>query len=173
MKIINKVYLKLKEYYDFKKEEKAHLQWIRLFDKSYPSRRLGTGWGYISSERKLSNKFIYKYRKKLNWCSVCTHQVLDEYFIEKCMFFSNMFNISKYQKLSKNFISKHASCLPWNILLVHQRHIPLGFFVKHLNCFNWQPLFRPNYHDKMFRALSMLEARQISSYHGLVNSDIL
>lgn len=79
---------------------------------SFLERNIGQdGWGYISRNSLLSEKFIEKHSEKVNW--LC---------------------ISYSQKLSEDFIERHSDRIEWNSLLGYQ-NLSDAFIDKHWNRF--------------------------------------
>jgi hypothetical protein len=63
-----------------------------------------TCWNAIATYQELTEKFIDKYKDKINWSSVCIHQTLSEDFIIQHKEYVNWNYVSKYQKLSEKFM---------------------------------------------------------------------
>ena len=74
-------------------------------------------WYYISSRQKLSEQFIERNADRVNWLCISAHQKLSEEFIERNadrVGWVGWHYISKYQKLSEEFRIKHNLNLPEN-----------------------------------------------------------
>jgi hypothetical protein len=61
-------------------------------------------WYWISIYQDLSERFIEKFKEKLDWYYISWHQTLSELFIEKYKNKVDWYHISRYQKLSENFL---------------------------------------------------------------------
>jgi hypothetical protein len=93
-------------------------------------------WRAISADPNLSDEFIFKYSKKLDWNLLMKWKtfpgdVLMEHFDEVP---SEI--ISRYQKLSPEFIDEHATKLDWYCLCEYQE-LPCDLMEKHVNRLNW------------------------------------
>jgi hypothetical protein len=78
----------------------------------------------ISLFSNLSEKFIEKYKDKVDWWDISFRQNLSEKFIEK---FENEVKwdwISKYQELSEIFIEEHKDKVNWRYILLYQELSP-------------------------------------------------
>jgi hypothetical protein len=73
-------------------------------------------WNNICSYQKLSEKFMEKHVDKLNWKYVCVFQKLSENFMEKYVDKLDWQSVCLFQNLSEEFMEKHIDKLHWNII---------------------------------------------------------
>ena len=77
-------------------------------------------WREISSDPNLSDDFIEKYAKKLNWYELCCHHPMTEEFIENNLLRVNWNAVCIYQKLSESFVERNSDKIIWFGLNRHQ-----------------------------------------------------
>ena len=78
-------------------------------------------WKEISKQKHtLSENFIRKFKKKVNWEYISEHQELSEDFIKKFKHKVDWNNISHYQKLSENFITDYEDKVCWEYIFKYQ-----------------------------------------------------
>ena len=113
-------------------------------DFEYINKELGTDytficaadWNNISSNYKLSEKFIETFKDKVDWTNISCYQKLSEKFIEKHQNEVNWLEISKYQALSESFIEKFKDKVNWNIISILQK-LSESFIEEHSNEVSW------------------------------------
>ena len=90
----------------------------------------------ISEYQKLSEEFIEKYSKKLSWYSISKFQHLSEEFVERHSDKVNWHFISKFQKLSDDFIERHSDNVDWYYISIYKK-VSEDFIEKHSDIVNW------------------------------------
>ena len=78
-------------------------------------------WAYISSYKKLPEKFIEKFQDEVWWVNISCYQTLSEEFIEKFQDKINWYYISIKQKLSEEFIKKFQDRVDWHYISMYQK----------------------------------------------------
>ncbi|ALN97805.1 tryptophan repeat gene family protein [Bacillus phage vB_BpuM-BpSp] len=86
--------------------------YIEKFNKSH--------WILISGGQDLSEKFIEKYKDKIEWTRFSQFSILDESIIEKYCDLVDWWCISTYQNLSEEFIKKYFNKLDVRGISYHQ-----------------------------------------------------
>ena len=97
-------------------------------DFTYINKELGTDynsnkeidWYAVSTNFKLSESFIEKFKDKLNWGILIQNQILSERFIEFYKYKIDFRYIAIYQKLSEEFIEKYQDELKWDYVSAYQ-----------------------------------------------------
>ena len=80
----------------------------------------------------LSENFINKFKDKLDWRYLSSHQILSEKIIEEnmCKYGISFLQISQHQVLSQKFIDKYLDELDFDFLVEFQ-DLSLEFLIKH------------------------------------------
>ena len=93
-------------------------------------------WDYISMYQKLSLEFLAKYSDKVNWYCISSNQKLSESFIAKFSDKIYWYNISICQKLSESFIAKYSGKVNWDCISIYQK-LSEEFIAKFSDKVNW------------------------------------
>jgi hypothetical protein len=100
---------------------------------------------YISKFRYLSNDFICKYYRLLNWNHVSRFQNLSETMIKKFKNYVNWKSISRYQKLSEQFIDIYYNNVKWKNISRYQQ-LSETFIRDHRHQVDWELIYK---HQKL------------------------
>lgn len=98
-------------------------------------------WNYISTNQKLSEDLIMKYRFNLDWTKITVYQKLSEAFIEKMGSYIHWDSLSFYQNLSESFIKKYKDKLNWFGISKCQK-LSGKFIEQCQNKINWYNIIR-------------------------------
>ena len=107
--------------YQFEKivlEKSPEKWWIEFVENELDIQYL---WTCISSNQKLSESFIDRHSKEVDWYFISIYQKLSEEFIEKHSKKVNWNMISQYQKLSEEFIEKYSDKICWESVSIYQK----------------------------------------------------
>ena len=94
-------------------------------------------WKKISMLQNLPNDFLREFINKIDWLYAYKYQQLPDDLLESTGYELTKWNIIvKFQKLSEEFIEKHAKKLNWNLVWRYQKYSE-KFILKHFANANW------------------------------------
>lgn len=120
-----------------------------------------TDWSSIVGKTKMSEEFIEKYRVEMGnshysfWDGICQYQKLSEAFMDKWDRYIDWQIVSYSQQLSEPFIEKHADKLNWKYIVVKQK-MSEDFIINHtkyftkFNSYDWAKVIKYNKVSRKF-----------------------
>ena len=127
-------------------------------------------WGYISSDQKLSEKFIREFKDKVDWLYISKYPELSESFIREFKDKVNWIYISEHQKLSESFIKEFKDKVEWENISANQK-LSENFIREFKDKVNWDYIsshqklsesFIKEFKDKVDKKLYKAINREIS-----------
>ncbi len=107
-----------------------------IFDKAI------IDWSSISTNLKLTEKFMEKFHDKIKWNFISNNQKLTENFIEKFHHKVDWYRISRYQNISEYFMKKFMNIreIDWEYICVYG-NISKDLFIELKDKVNWEYIF--------------------------------
>lgn len=136
-------------------------------------------WSIVVGKHKFNEDILMQFKDNVDWEQACISQCLSTTFLEDnfIMLKPYLYEISKYQKLSEDFMRNHKDILDWNIISECQK-LSEKFILEMSDYVNWTWISEKQKLSKNFILankdklnISRLIERKISLPIEIKNSD--
>ena len=95
-------------------------------------------WNLVTARHKFDEEILIRFKDHIDWEQACISQKLSSYFLDKYYIQLRvyLYEISKYQKLSEEYMRKHKDDLDWDIISEYQ-NLSETFMEEMSDYINW------------------------------------